>query len=153
MTDYHGTHSISSPVSRLRLMCVQLWARFGPTFFTWCMAHSSMLPIFPGISWRTHPTKMWETSYFSTSSLTPCFSSHVTLLVSFSTFHGTRLCFSHVDTDMERTVVQARDAWIQAAANRYNATGDCALWDAFASRGLGVNAADFTDDTSVPSGC
>jgi extracellular elastinolytic metalloproteinase len=51
------------------------------------------------------------------------------------------------------TFVQARDAFIQAEANRYNNVDQCLLWRAFASRGLGVNAADYNDDTSVPSGC
>jgi extracellular elastinolytic metalloproteinase len=51
------------------------------------------------------------------------------------------------------TFVQARDAWIQADANRYNNTNECLLWISFASRGLGVNAADYNDDTSLPPGC
>ncbi|KAK0505570.1 Fungalysin metallopeptidase-domain-containing protein [Armillaria luteobubalina] len=51
------------------------------------------------------------------------------------------------------TFVNARDAWIQADQNRYDGANACTLWNAFASRGLGVNAADYVDDTSVPSGC
>ncbi|KAK0184108.1 Fungalysin metallopeptidase-domain-containing protein [Armillaria mellea] len=51
------------------------------------------------------------------------------------------------------TFVNARDAWIQADQNRYDGANACTLWNAFASRGLGVNAADYVDDASVPSGC
>ena len=51
------------------------------------------------------------------------------------------------------TFVSARDAWIQADANRYAGANKCLLWNAFASRGLGVKAANFNDDSSVPSGC
>jgi extracellular elastinolytic metalloproteinase len=61
--------------------------------------------------------------------------------------------FSQVGTDTERSVLQARDAWIQADASRYNLATQCILWKAFASRGLGVNAADYNDDTSVPQAC
>ncbi|KAJ3501374.1 hypothetical protein NLJ89_g9364 [Agrocybe chaxingu] len=51
------------------------------------------------------------------------------------------------------TFVTARAAWIQADANRYNGANRCLLWRAFASRGLGVNASGFVDNTAVPSGC
>ncbi|KAK0482162.1 Fungalysin metallopeptidase-domain-containing protein [Armillaria luteobubalina] len=51
------------------------------------------------------------------------------------------------------TFVNARDAWIQADQNRHDGANACILWNAFASRGLGVNAADYVDDTSIPSGC
>ncbi|EIM86164.1 metalloprotease [Stereum hirsutum FP-91666 SS1] len=51
------------------------------------------------------------------------------------------------------TFVTARDAIIQADANRYNGTNTCILWNAFASRGLGVNAANYVDDMTVPDGC
>lgn len=51
------------------------------------------------------------------------------------------------------TFVTARDAWIQADQNRYGGANKCLLWKAFASRGLGVNAKSYTDDSSVPSGC
>ncbi|KAK0450465.1 metalloprotease [Desarmillaria tabescens] len=51
------------------------------------------------------------------------------------------------------TFVQARDAWIQADVNRYNGANACILWNAFASRGLGVSAANYVDDTTVPAGC
>ncbi|KAJ7436197.1 Fungalysin metallopeptidase-domain-containing protein [Mycena latifolia] len=49
--------------------------------------------------------------------------------------------------------LQARDAIIQADHNRYAGSNKCLLWKAFASRGLGFNAVDYTDDFSVPSGC
>ncbi|KAG6907055.1 hypothetical protein DXG01_010741 [Tephrocybe rancida] len=48
------------------------------------------------------------------------------------------------------TFVSARDAWIQADVNRYSGVNECLLWKAFASRGLGVNAAKFVDDSTVP---
>ncbi|RDB18735.1 Extracellular metalloproteinase mep [Hypsizygus marmoreus] len=51
------------------------------------------------------------------------------------------------------TFVSARDAWIQADANRYAGANRCILWNAFASRGLGVSASGFNDNTSVPTGC
>ncbi|CAL1708409.1 unnamed protein product [Somion occarium] len=51
------------------------------------------------------------------------------------------------------TFTSARDAWIQADVNRYDGSNKCTLWNAFASRGLGVNAANYEDDSSVPSGC
>lgn len=51
------------------------------------------------------------------------------------------------------TFVTARDAWIQADVNRYGGSHKCVLWKAFASRGLGVNAKSYVDDSSVPAGC
>ncbi|KAK0431442.1 Fungalysin metallopeptidase-domain-containing protein [Armillaria borealis] len=51
------------------------------------------------------------------------------------------------------TFLTARDAWIQADANRFSGANTCTLWNAFASRGLGVNAANHRDDSTVPSGC
>ncbi|KAI0363435.1 hypothetical protein BV20DRAFT_958322 [Pilatotrama ljubarskyi] len=51
------------------------------------------------------------------------------------------------------TFLTARDAWIQADQNRYGGANKCTLWNAFASRGLGVNAANHNDDSTVPSGC
>ncbi|PPQ79236.1 hypothetical protein CVT24_007530 [Panaeolus cyanescens] len=51
------------------------------------------------------------------------------------------------------TMLTARDAWIQADVNRYGGANKCTLWKAFASRGLGTNAANHADGTSVPSGC
>ena len=51
------------------------------------------------------------------------------------------------------TVLTARDAWIQADANRFGGENFCTLWTQFASRGLGGNAAAHQDDSTVPSGC
>ncbi|KAF8912288.1 Fungalysin metallopeptidase-domain-containing protein [Mucidula mucida] len=51
------------------------------------------------------------------------------------------------------TFVTARDAWIQADVNRYGGANACTLWTAFASRGLGVGAANHVDNSDVPSGC
>ncbi|KAH9056488.1 Fungalysin metallopeptidase-domain-containing protein [Lactarius vividus] len=51
------------------------------------------------------------------------------------------------------TFVTARNAWIQADANRYAGANTCLLWNVFASRGLGVNAANHNDDSTVPVGC
>ncbi|THH27526.1 hypothetical protein EUX98_g6669 [Antrodiella citrinella] len=51
------------------------------------------------------------------------------------------------------TLPTARDAWIQADVNRYNGANKCTLWKAFASRGLGQNAKNHKDDTTVPAGC
>ena len=51
------------------------------------------------------------------------------------------------------TFTTARDAWIQADANRYSGANRCLLWRAFASKGLGVNARNHVDDSTVPSGC
>lgn len=51
------------------------------------------------------------------------------------------------------TFLSARDAWIQADKNRYGGSNKCVLWKAFASRGLGVNAANHNDDSTVPPGC
>ncbi|KAI0747225.1 Fungalysin metallopeptidase-domain-containing protein [Daedaleopsis nitida] len=51
------------------------------------------------------------------------------------------------------TMPGARDAWLQADVNRYGGANKCVLWKAFASRGLGVNAKDYVDDSTVPTGC
>ncbi|KAK0231867.1 Fungalysin metallopeptidase-domain-containing protein [Armillaria nabsnona] len=51
------------------------------------------------------------------------------------------------------TLVAARDAWIQADVNRYSGANGCILWKAFASRGLGVNAANYQDDGMALNGC
>ncbi|KAH8981284.1 Fungalysin metallopeptidase-domain-containing protein [Lactarius hatsudake] len=51
------------------------------------------------------------------------------------------------------TFLTARNAWIQADANRFAGANKCLLWNAFASRGLGVNAANHNDDSTVPAGC
>ncbi|KAJ7235518.1 Fungalysin metallopeptidase-domain-containing protein [Mycena rebaudengoi] len=50
-------------------------------------------------------------------------------------------------------VPTARDAWIQADVNRYTGANKCLLWTAFASRGLGVGAADHVDSAAVPEDC
>jgi extracellular elastinolytic metalloproteinase len=52
-------------------------------------------------------------------------------------------------------VVSARNAIIQADANRYGGTFRCWVWKAFASRGLGANARPgvYVDDFTVPVGC
>jgi extracellular elastinolytic metalloproteinase len=50
-------------------------------------------------------------------------------------------------------VTTARDAWIQADKNRYGGIHVCAIWKAFASRGLGVKASGFVDDFTVPESC
>lgn len=59
-------------------------------------------------------------------------------------FHGIHTLF---------LVVTARAAWIQADQNRYGGANRCLLWAAFASRGLGPNAASFRNDFTVPSDC
>ncbi|KAG8988534.1 hypothetical protein FRB90_002689 [Tulasnella sp. 427] len=55
------------------------------------------------------------------------------------------------------TFLTSRNAIIQADVNRYSGANKCTLWKAsdhaFAKRGLGPNAANYRDDTSVPSGC
>jgi extracellular elastinolytic metalloproteinase len=54
---------------------------------------------------------------------------------------------------IQSAVVAARDAWIQADANRYRGANKCLLWKAFASRGLGVGAANYNDSPAVPEEC
>ncbi|KAF8636328.1 hypothetical protein AX17_003619 [Amanita inopinata Kibby_2008] len=49
--------------------------------------------------------------------------------------------------------IDARNAWIQADANRYAGANYCTLWRAFASRGLGVKARRHRNDFSVPARC
>ncbi|KAF9486110.1 hypothetical protein BDN70DRAFT_794602 [Pholiota conissans] len=51
------------------------------------------------------------------------------------------------------TFLNARDAWLQADVNRFGGANACALWDAFASRGLGVGAANHTNSFLLPPGC
>ncbi|KAJ3512217.1 hypothetical protein NLJ89_g3646 [Agrocybe chaxingu] len=53
------------------------------------------------------------------------------------------------------TFVNARAAWIQADANRYDGANRCLLWRAFASRGLGLNAVSgtHTDNNDIPADC
>jgi extracellular elastinolytic metalloproteinase len=47
----------------------------------------------------------------------------------------------------------ARDAWIQADENLYDGVHVCLLWKAFASRGLGVGAANHVNSNAVPAEC
>jgi len=77
-------------------------------------------------------------------SLQPCNPTRTSILLS------ARIVSDHA---FECTVVQARDAWIQADVNRYAGANACLIWNAFADRGLGVNAANYEDDSSVPAGC
>ncbi|KAH9029326.1 Fungalysin metallopeptidase-domain-containing protein [Lactarius deliciosus] len=63
------------------------------------------------------------------------------------------VALSRMDTDTEWSVLNARDAWIQADANRYKGAHTCLLWATFASRGFGVNATNFVDDVSYPLDC
>ncbi|KAJ7282429.1 Fungalysin metallopeptidase-domain-containing protein [Mycena rebaudengoi] len=51
------------------------------------------------------------------------------------------------------TFPSARDAWLQADVNRYAGANKCLIWTIFASRGLGVGAADYVDSTAVPEDC
>ncbi|PPQ72749.1 hypothetical protein CVT26_003029 [Gymnopilus dilepis] len=51
------------------------------------------------------------------------------------------------------TFLSARDAWLQADVNRFGGANACLIWKAFASRGLGVNAANHVDDTTLPPAC
>ncbi|KAF9261299.1 hypothetical protein L218DRAFT_1001814 [Marasmius fiardii PR-910] len=51
------------------------------------------------------------------------------------------------------TMPAARDAIIQADANRYTGANKCLLWRTFASKGLGVDAANHVDSDKVPDGC
>ena len=48
-------------------------------------------------------------------------------------------------------VVFARQAWIQADANRYYGVNEEVLWNTFANLGLGVGAADYNDSDLLPS--
>ncbi|KAF8722218.1 Fungalysin metallopeptidase (M36), partial [Rhizoctonia solani] len=52
------------------------------------------------------------------------------------------------------TFISARDAVIQADANRYGGANKCTLWTAFAKRGLGFGATTTkVDSKTLPSGC
>ncbi|CEL56792.1 hypothetical protein RSOLAG1IB_08094 [Rhizoctonia solani AG-1 IB] len=52
------------------------------------------------------------------------------------------------------TFISARDAIIQADANRYGSAKKCTLWNAFAKRGLGLGATmTKVDSKTLPSGC
>ncbi len=54
---------------------------------------------------------------------------------------------------MSPAVPNARDAWIQADANRYGSENYCRLWTAFASRGLGIYAVNHKNNFDTPAGC
>ncbi len=153
LTEVHGTRHLSFfRILPIRLIHGQASARSGRTCSTTCMLRSS-LPT-GGLGWRARTRAARRaTSSICTSSWTPCFSSRATLHVRHSRFHRTRRVCRRVDADREWTVLQARDAWIQADANRYGGANFCLLWNAFASRGLGVNAANHNDDSTVPAGC
>ncbi|KAF9265690.1 metallo proteinase 10 [Marasmius fiardii PR-910] len=52
------------------------------------------------------------------------------------------------------TVLDARDAFIQADQNLNNGANECTLRASFAKKGLGLNATpDFQDDDTVPANC
>lgn len=51
------------------------------------------------------------------------------------------------------TLPDARDAIIQADANKYGGAHRCLIWKTFASKGLGVGAADYVDSTTIPADC
>ncbi|KIJ49238.1 hypothetical protein M422DRAFT_777721 [Sphaerobolus stellatus SS14] len=51
------------------------------------------------------------------------------------------------------TFLTARNAWFQADVNRFGGANNCTLWQQFASRGLGVNAANHINNFDVPVGC
>jgi extracellular elastinolytic metalloproteinase len=67
---------------------------------------------------------------------------------------STFFILSHFKADIAVSlVVSAREAWIQTDKNRYNGANKFLLWEAFASLGLGVNANNYVDDSSVLAGC
>jgi extracellular elastinolytic metalloproteinase len=151
MTDYHGTHSLPRILHHSPEVCAamgEVWANILHNVYlaladvydwTWLFDEDTTVPGGNTIFFHL---------LFDALLLQPCNPTcKLFPLLPYSAV------LSHVDTDTERTVVQARDAFIQAEANRYNNVDQCLLWRAFASRGLGVNAADYNDDTSVPSGC
>ncbi|CAG7847122.1 Extracellular metalloproteinase 2; AltName: Full=Elastinolytic metalloproteinase MEP2; AltName: Full=Fungalysin MEP2; Flags: Precursor [Serendipita indica DSM 11827] len=52
------------------------------------------------------------------------------------------------------TMIDARNAWMSADKNRYSGKHTCAVWKAFASRGLGAKAkAGYIEDNSMPAEC
>lgn len=57
------------------------------------------------------------------------------------------------NSSLRDVVLTARNAWIQADVNRFGGANACLLWKGFASRGLGVGAANHTDNTLVPPAC
>lgn len=59
------------------------------------------------------------------------------------------------DTLTLSIVLDARDAWIQADANRYNGAHRCLLWNVFASRGFGMDAevGSYINSDTIPNDC
>ncbi|KAJ7161771.1 Fungalysin metallopeptidase-domain-containing protein [Mycena crocata] len=51
------------------------------------------------------------------------------------------------------TFLTARNAWLQADVNRYDGANRCLLWKVFASKGLGVNAANHVNNAVIPADC
>ncbi|PPR05526.1 hypothetical protein CVT24_003269 [Panaeolus cyanescens] len=51
------------------------------------------------------------------------------------------------------TFISARDAWIQADVNRFGGANACFIWEAFASRGLGVGASGHVNNFTLPPAC
>ncbi|KAJ7463307.1 Fungalysin metallopeptidase-domain-containing protein [Mycena latifolia] len=51
------------------------------------------------------------------------------------------------------TFLTARNAWLQADVNRYAGANRCLLWKTFASKGLGVNAANHVNNAVIPDDC
>ncbi|KAJ7676842.1 Fungalysin metallopeptidase-domain-containing protein [Mycena polygramma] len=51
------------------------------------------------------------------------------------------------------TFLTARNAWLQADVNRYDGANRCLLWKVFASKGLGVNAANHKNNADIPTDC
>ncbi|KAL5035244.1 hypothetical protein BDEG_23209 [Batrachochytrium dendrobatidis JEL423] len=51
------------------------------------------------------------------------------------------------------TFIDARDAFIASDAVHYKGANKCEIWKGFAKRGLGVKAADYTNDFTVPAEC
>ncbi|KAI9187776.1 hypothetical protein H9P43_002181 [Blastocladiella emersonii ATCC 22665] len=56
-------------------------------------------------------------------------------------------------TPCSPSFVDARDAFIQAEKALTGGKHQCDVWAGFAKRGLGVNAANYRDDLSVPAEC
>ncbi|KAF8886788.1 Fungalysin metallopeptidase-domain-containing protein [Infundibulicybe gibba] len=78
------------------------------------------------------------------------------------TIHNGNVIFMHLFIDAlsllpcNPTFVHARNAWIQADRNRYEGAHRCLLWDAFASRGLGlgaIRAGKYYENDDVPTDC
>ena len=115
------------------------------------MLHNVYAPLVEAYGWdaaaRTDPTlttgnSVWLHLFIDALTLQPC----------------SPTCKYHASVEAAPysycfIVVSARDAWIQADANRYAGANKCLLWKAFASRGLGVGAASYTDSSAVPSEC